>query len=100
VVPCNIVVGYERFRGPCCLHLYPEDGGSMTLQPDMKDSFCKGLERVLDQFPKNHVEILLRDFNAKVGREDIFKQTIGKEPLHEINNDNGLNIVKFSSLNI
>jgi len=21
VTPCNVVLGYERFRGPCCLHL-------------------------------------------------------------------------------
>jgi hypothetical protein len=27
---------------------------------------------------------ILGDFNANVGREDIFKQTIGQEGLHEI----------------
>jgi len=21
VTPCGVVVGYQRFRGPCCLHL-------------------------------------------------------------------------------
>jgi hypothetical protein len=21
VMPCNVGVGYQRFRGPCCLHL-------------------------------------------------------------------------------
>jgi len=21
VSPCSVVVGYQRFRGPCCLHL-------------------------------------------------------------------------------
>jgi len=21
VMPCNVLVGYQRFRGPCCLHL-------------------------------------------------------------------------------
>jgi hypothetical protein len=30
------------------------------------------------------MKILLGDFNAKVGREDIFKLTIGNESLHEI----------------
>jgi len=29
VTTCNIVVGYQRFVGPCCLH--PEDGCSMDL---------------------------------------------------------------------
>jgi hypothetical protein len=39
---------------------------------------------------KYHMKILLGDFNAKVGREDIFKPTIGNESLHEISNDNGV----------
>jgi len=25
VTKCNIVVGYQRFRGPWCLHIHPED---------------------------------------------------------------------------
>jgi len=29
VTPCNIVVGYKRFRGPQCPHLQGEDGGSV-----------------------------------------------------------------------
>jgi hypothetical protein len=32
---------------------------------------------------------LLRDFNTKVGREDIFKLAIGNESLHKISNDQG-----------
>jgi len=24
VTPCSFVVGYQRFRGPCCLHLQGE----------------------------------------------------------------------------
>jgi hypothetical protein len=31
----------------------------------------------------------------QVGREDIFKPTIGNETLHEISNDNGVRIVNF-----
>jgi hypothetical protein len=40
-------------------------------------------------FPKYHMTILLGDFNAKLGREDIFKPTIGNENLLEDNDDNG-----------
>jgi hypothetical protein len=37
------------------------------------------------------------DFNAKVGREGIFKLTIGNESPHEINNDNGVIVVTFAT---
>jgi hypothetical protein len=61
---------------------------------DMKDSFYEELDHVFDKFPKYRVKILL-DFNAKVGREDIFKPMIGNESLHEISNDNGVKVVNF-----
>jgi hypothetical protein len=44
---------------------------------DTKYSFYEELEHVSDQFPKYHKKILLADFNAKGGREDIFTLTIG-----------------------
>jgi hypothetical protein len=43
---------------------------------DVEDSFYEELEHVFDKFPKYHMKILLEDFNAKGGREDIFKPTI------------------------
>jgi len=33
---------------------------------DRKDSFCKELEHVFNQFLKYHMNILLEDINAKV----------------------------------
>jgi endonuclease/exonuclease/phosphatase family metal-dependent hydrolase len=63
----------------------------------VKDSFNEEVERVFDKFPKYHMKILLGDFNAKVGREDIFKPTIRNESLHEINNDNGIRLVNFGT---
>ena len=38
------------------------------------------------------MKILLGDFNAKVGRQNIFKPTIGNETLHQDSN-NGVRIV-------
>jgi hypothetical protein len=43
------------------------------------------------------MKILLGDFNAKVGREDIFKPPIWNESLHEIINDNGVRAVNFAT---
>jgi hypothetical protein len=37
------------------------------------------------------------NFNAKVGREDIFKQTTANESLHEISNNNGFRVVHFAT---
>ena len=39
--------------------------------------------------------ILLGDFNAKVGRENIFKPTTGNESLCQDSNDNVVRIVNF-----
>jgi endonuclease/exonuclease/phosphatase family metal-dependent hydrolase len=64
----------------------------------IKDSFYEELEQVFDQFPRYHIKILLGDFNAKVGREDIFKQIIGSEILHETSNDNRVRVVNFATL--
>jgi endonuclease/exonuclease/phosphatase family metal-dependent hydrolase len=64
---------------------------------DVKDSFYEEQGHVFDQFPRYDMKILLGDFNAKVGREDIFKPTIGKESSHEISNDNGIGVVNFAT---
>ena len=36
---------------------------------------------------------MLEDFNAKLGRDDIFKPTAGNESLHQDSNDNGIGMV-------
>jgi hypothetical protein len=40
----------------------------------IKDSFYEELEEVFGQFPRYHMKILMGDFNAKVGRQDILNQ--------------------------
>jgi len=59
--------------------------------------FYEELEQVFDHFPKYHMEMLLGDFNAKVGRENIFKPTIGQESLHQDSNDNEVRLVNFAT---
>jgi hypothetical protein len=43
---------------------------------DSEDSFYEELEQIFDHFPKYQMKTLL-DFNAKVGRDNIFKPAIG-----------------------
>jgi hypothetical protein len=43
------------------------------------------------------MKILLRDFNAKIGGENIFKTTIGNDSIHQDSNDNGVRILNFAT---
>jgi exonuclease III len=81
---CNIIV--VNVLAPC------EDTSD-----DIKDSFYEELGRVFDQFTRYDMKILLGDFNAKVGREDIFKPTIGNENSQEISNNNGVRVINYAT---
>jgi hypothetical protein len=64
---------------------------------DSKESICEELEQLFDHFPKYHMNILLGELNAKLGREDNFKPTIGHETLQQDSNDNGIRIVNVAT---
>ena len=81
---CNIII--LNVRAP-----------SEEKSDDSKGTFYGELEQVFDNFPKYHTKSLLGDFNAKLGREDIFKPTVGNESLHQDRNDNGVRIVNFAT---
>jgi hypothetical protein len=66
----------------------------------IKDRSYEELEQGFDKFCKHPIKIMLGDFNAKVGREDIFKPTIGNESIHEISNNNGVRVINFAILKI
>jgi hypothetical protein len=91
-------MSYIILRGRWChiivlnVHAPTEDNTD-----DVKDCFYGAVERVFDKFPKYYMKILLGDFNAKVGREDIFKLTIGNESLHEINYDSGVRLENLAT---
>ncbi|XP_050545447.1 craniofacial development protein 2-like [Daktulosphaira vitifoliae] len=70
---------------------------SKTADNDYKDSFYDNLERVFDLIPRNCVRIVVGDQNAQVGREHVFRYTIGKESMHIESNDNGLRLISFAS---
>ena len=82
-------LSYIGLRGHWCniivlnVHAPSEDksGGA-------KDSLYEELEQVFYHFPKYRMKIVSGDFNAKLGRENIFKLTIKHESLHQDSNDN------------
>ena len=61
--------------------------------------FYEKLQAVYNQAPERDVKILLGDFNAKVGREMIYRPTIGMHSLHETSNENGSNLIDFAVSN-
>jgi hypothetical protein len=60
---------------------------------EMKEDFYNLLEQTINQIPAN---IILGDFNAKVGKENIYKPTIGNESLHNETNNNGIKMIQFA----
>ena len=91
-------MGYIVLRGRWCniivlnVHAPREEKSDSS-----KDSFYEELVQVFDHFPKYDMKILLGDFNAKVGRENILKPTIENESLHQDSNDNGVGIVNLAT---
>jgi hypothetical protein len=84
-------MSYLILRGRCCnIIVLNVHGQTEDKINDLKDTFYEELEQVFDKFPRYHMKILLAYFNAKAGREDIFKPTIVNESLCEIGNDNGV----------
>ncbi|CAG4934632.1 unnamed protein product [Colias eurytheme] len=64
---------------------------------ETKDSFYDDLESVYDQVPQYDVKIVLGDFNAKVGKEEVFVPAIGRHSKHDRSNDNGIRLISFAT---
>jgi len=66
---------------------------------ETKSTFYEKLQALLDRIPHRDVKILIGDFNAQVGREEMYRPTIGKHSLHVESNDNGSRLVDFAVMN-
>ncbi|XP_043065425.1 uncharacterized protein LOC122320881 [Drosophila ficusphila] len=75
-----------------CAHAPTEEKDDIT-----KDTFYAELDRAYGRCPSHDIKILLGDFNAKVGREDIFGATVGRFSLHETTSSNGLRLIGFAA---
>ena len=65
---------------------------------DDKDAYYELLEKTYDDLPAHDIKIVLGDFNAKVGKEEVFRPTIGRYSLHEITNENGQRMIFFAAV--
>ena len=59
--------------------------------------FFELLDKTYEQCPGYDIKIVLGDFNAKLGREDIFGGIIGRYSLHDTTSDNGFRLVDFAA---
>ncbi|OXU32264.1 hypothetical protein TSAR_008085 [Trichomalopsis sarcophagae] len=66
-------------------------------EEEVKDLYYEALEQLIDQFASYDTKIVVGDFNAKIGKEEMFRPTIGKESLHETSNDNGIRVIHFAA---
>jgi hypothetical protein len=63
---------------------------------EVKAGFYNSLEQNINQIANSDIKIILGDFNAKVGKEDIYKLTTDNESLQNETNNNRINIIQFA----
>jgi endonuclease/exonuclease/phosphatase family metal-dependent hydrolase len=68
-------------------------------EDEIVDKFYETLQSVCDELPKHDAVITLGDFNAKLGKEQIYRDTIGRHSLHETTSNNGFRLVQYATTN-
>lgn len=58
-------------------------------EDEKNNRFYEELDEVYDRLSRHSIKIYLGDFNSKIGRETVYRPTIGKDRLYEYSNDNG-----------
>ncbi|XP_025405871.1 uncharacterized protein LOC112680089 [Sipha flava] len=64
---------------------------------EVKNAFYDELDRVCDGLTSGKPKIIIGDFNTKVGRERIYRPTIGINSLHSESNENGNKLISFAT---
>jgi len=70
---------------------------------EIKEEFYNLLEQNMNQIAGSDIKVILGDFNAKVGKESIYKPAIGNESLHNETKNSGRKMIQFvisESLNV
>ena len=80
----------------CTLILYLVHASTNKKTEEVKEEFYNLLEQNVNQIANSYIKIILGDFNAKVGKEDIYKPTTGNEGLQNETNNNGIKMIQFA----
>jgi exonuclease III len=68
-------------------------------EDEITDEFYATLQLVCDELPKYDAVITLGDFNAKLGKEQMYRDIIGRHSLHETTNNNGYRLIQYATAN-
>jgi exonuclease III len=68
---------------------------NQQITEEVKEEFYNLLEQNINQIINSDSKIILRDINAKVGKEDIYKPTTGNENSHNETN-NRIKMIQFA----
>jgi hypothetical protein len=68
-------------------------------EEDIKEQFYEELQRTQGKVPKHYVTIILGDMNAKLGKEKVLSQVVGRHTLHNITNANGEMVANYAISN-
>uniref|UniRef100_A0A2S2P671 Craniofacial development protein 2 n=1 Tax=Schizaphis graminum TaxID=13262 RepID=A0A2S2P671_SCHGA len=66
---------------------------------DKEHNIKEDLDRICDITSNYSVKIVLGDFNVKIGKEEVYRPTIGRDSLHDTSNDNGTRLINFCMTN-
>jgi exonuclease III len=105
----NKILGFEPISDRICKLRVKGKFHNMTLiniyaptedkEEEIKEQFYEELQRTQDRIPKHDLINILGDMNAKLGKENVFSQAIGRHTLPNISNENGEVLANYAISN-
>lgn len=62
-----------------------------------KEKFYEDIEKIYNDIPRYDVKMVMGDFNAKLGKEEMYKPVIGDYSKHNETNENGKKLIEFAT---
>jgi hypothetical protein len=86
---CTLTVK-SRYFNTCFIRVHAP---TEEAEEEMQDRFYEKLVDVYDRAAEYDVNILVGNMNAKVGKDNIYRPTTGKESIHDVSNNNGMRLI-------
>jgi len=64
-----------------------------------KKEFYEDLQSIHNKIPTHDIVIILGYLNAKIGKDDVYQNVVGKYTLHETTNSNGEWVCEYAIAN-